>query len=404
MLASVAGRPTKNHVLKASAQVVLTTFFCIFARFLTILMKNSNNADNTEGTKPAKNVWKSIIQMVLFVGLGILFIWLSVRSLTKDDVRLIFDAIKMVNNPLGWSMLIVSASFAILADVARAVRSKILLEPLGYNVKLSMAFYSVMVCYMANLALPRLGEILRCTFLQRFENVPFQKTLGTVLTERAVDFLCWLVMLIIAIGMNVDALNSIVIDHANNVTLHDWMEHKGLSMLSNYFIYLFLAAIVVIYLIIRLTRKWWMRVPFFVKVREFFTGIWRGFISIKDLPNPWRYVLWTILLWVFYLMGTYFCFLAFPFLRHVGLGAAYSVLIIGTIAFMITQGGLGSYPLIAAGVVFMYGVPYTQGLAAGWVGWVLQTAIALILGLISLVLASFYKKKRGESIPETAKK
>ena len=367
-------------------------------------MKNLNNTDNTEGTKPAKSTWKSIIQVVIFVGLGILFIWLSVRSLTKEDIQLIFDAIKMVNNPLGWSMLAVSAMFAILADVARAVRSRILLEPLGYNVKLPMVFYSVMVCYMANLAVPRLGEILRCSFLQRFENVPFQKTLGTVITERAVDFLCWLFMLIVAIGLNVDALNSIVIDHANNITLHDWMETKGLSMLSNYFIYLLIAAIVVIYLILRLTRKWWMRVPFFVKVREFVIGIWRGFVSIKDLPHPWRFVLWTVLLWVFYLLGTYFCFFAFPFLRHVGLGAAFSVLIFGTLAFMISQGGLGSYPLIAAGVVFMYGVPYTQGLAAGWVGWVLQTAIALSLGLISLVLASFHKKKKGKSVPKTAEK
>lgn len=354
----------------------------------------------TENMKSPKRRWKTALQLVLFVGLGVFFIWLSIRSLSKEDVQMIFDSVKVVNNPFSWCMLLVSAFFALMADVARAVRSKILLEPLGYNVRMSMSFYSVMVCYMANLALPRLGEILRCTFLQRFENVPFQKSLGTVLTERAVDILLWLVLLFVAIGMNMELLNNLVVDHSHNLTLRAWFEQKGLSVLGNYFIYLLLAAILVLFLIIRLTRRWWMRVPALVKVREFFVGIWRGFISIKDLPNPWRYAFWTILMWVFYFLGTYFCFFAFPFLRNVGPGAAFTLLTFSTIAFMVSQGGLGSYPLIAAGILYMYGISYTQGLAAGWIGWLLQTVVVLVFGLLSLLLASFYGGKPSEKQPE----
>ena len=353
--------------------------------------------------KSPKRRWKTALQLVLFVGLGVFFIWLSIRDLSKEDVRMIFDSVKMVNNPFSWSMLLVSAGFALLADVARAVRSKILLIPLGYNVRMSMSFYSVMVCYMANLALPRLGEILRCTFLQRFENVPFQKSLGTVLTERAVDILLWLVFLFIAIGMNMDLLNNLVVDHSQGLTLRAWFEQKGLSILGNYFIYLLLAAILLLYLLIRVTRRWWMRVPFLVKVRDFFAGIWRGFISIKDLPHPWRYVFWTAMMWVFYFLGTYFCFFAFPFLRNVGPGAAYTLLIFSTIAFMVSQGGLGSYPLIAAGILYMYGISYAQGLAAGWIGWLLQTVVVLVFGLLSLLLASFYGGKPSEKQPENIK-
>lgn len=357
--------------------------------------------NSTENTKSSKRWWKTIFQLLLFVGLGVFFIWFSIRDLSKEDVRMIFDSVKVVNNPFSWCMLLVSAFFALMADVARAVRGKILLEPLGYNVRMSMSFYSVMVCYLANLALPRLGEILRCTFLQRFENVPFQKSLGTVLTERAVDILLWLVFLFIAIGMNMDLLNNLVVDHSQGLTLRAWFEQKGLSILGNYFIYLLLAAIVVLFAIIRLTRRWWMRVPFLVKVRNFFAGIWRGFISIKDLPNPWRYAFWTALMWLCYFLGTYFCFFAFPFLRSVGPGAAYTLLIISTIAFMVSQGGLGSYPLIAAGILYMYGISYTQGLAAGWIGWLLQTVVVLVFGLLSLLLASFYGGKSSEKQPES---
>lgn len=347
---------------------------------------------NVETSESSKSKLKSVVQLVIFVGLGVFFIWLSLHSLSKDDVKMIFQSMSVVNNTYSWCMLGCAALMALLADVARAERSKILLEPLGYNVRRPMAFYSVMVCYLANLALPRLGEVLRCSFLQRFEKVPFQKSLGTVLTERAVDILVWLVMLVIAIAMNTGMLNQVVIDESNQLTIGMWMEQKGLSVLGNYFIYIFAAFIVLVGFVLHWTRRWWMKVPFFVKVREFVVGIWQGFISIKDLPHPWRYVIWTALMWVFYFLGTYLCFFAFPFLKEIGPAAAFSVLTFSTIAFMVSQGGLGSYPLMVAGILIMYNISYTQGLAAGWVGWILQTVVVLVFGFLSLILASFYKK------------
>ncbi len=348
--------------------------------------------DKEVRTLPAKNPLKTILQLVLFVGLGVFFIWLSLRSLSKEDIQMIWDSMACINNPYSWLMLGCAALMAIFADVARAVRAKLLLEPLGYHVRMPMAFYSVMVCYLANLALPRLGEVLRCSFLQRFEGVPFQKSLGTVFTERAIDLLCWLILLFVAIALNTSLLSQVVIDQKSQITIGTWMEQKGLSVISNYFLYIVLGIIAAFCLLAYVTRSWWKKYAFLVKIRDFFVGIWQGIISIKDLPHPWRYALWTILMWVAYFFGTYLCFFAMPFLREAGAGAAFAVLVFSTIAFMISQGGLGSYPLMAAGILYIYNVSYTQGLAAGWIGWILQTAVVLILGFASLLLASFYKK------------
>lgn len=348
--------------------------------------------DNKPNQKKKKSLLKKLIQFVVFVGLGVFFIWLSLRLLGKEDIKMIHSSISLINNPFSWFMLSLAALMALFADFVRAVRAKILLEPLGYNVRYSMSFYSVMVCYMANLALPRLGEILRCSFLQRFERVPFQKSLGTVVTERAVDIICWGVFLIIAIGMNTNMLSDVIVDSSTQMTVGMWMENKGLSILSNYFIYILLALIVLVYFIFRFTRKWWSKWPWMVKISNFFVGIWQGVISIKDLPHPIRYVIWTVIMWIAYFFGTYLCFFALPFLHGLGPGAAFSVLIFGTIAFMISQGGLGSYPLVTAGILFLYGVTYSQGLAAGWIGWILQSLVSIVFGLISLILASFYKK------------
>lgn len=353
-----------------------------------------------ENMEKLKKILPDILKVILFLGLGILFIWLSIKDLSKEDVQMIFSSMSLVNNPRGWFFITLSAAAIVAADLVRAARAKLLLKSIHYKPRLSMMFYSVMVCYLANLALPRLGEVLRCTFLQRYENVPFQKSLGTVILERAVDLVCWLFLLIVAMLLNNGLLSQLVVDQETGTTLQEWFAQKGLSYIGNYLIYIVIAIIILLVIIIRATRNWWQKKPALVKVADFFKGIWHGFVSIKDIPKPWHFVFWTVAMWVFYFFGVYLFFHALPYLQHVGPGAAFTVLVFGTIAFIISQGGLGAYPLITAGIVMLYGISYTQGLAAGWIGWILQTAVSLILGFFSLAVTSFYKKHDAAQIPE----
>jgi len=347
-----------------------------------------------------KKILPDILKTALFVGLGILFIWLSVKDLSKEDIHMIFSSMALVNNPQGWLFIGLSVLAIVAADLIRAARAELLLKSIHYRPRFSMMFYSVMVCYIANLALPRLGEILRCTFLQRYENIPFQKSLGTVILERAVDVVCWLFLLIIALLLNNGLLSNLIVDQSQQLTLEEWFAQKGLSYVGNYLLYIIIGVVVLLIVVIRLTRNWWSKRPALVKVADFFKGIWRGFVSIKDIPNPWHFVFWTVAMWVSYYLGVYLFFHALPYLQHIGPGAAFTVLIFGTIAFMISQGGLGAYPLITAGIVMLYGISYTQGLAAGWIGWILQTAVSLVLGLFSLIATSFYKRHDAAEIPE----
>ncbi len=347
-----------------------------------------------------KKILPNLLKMILFMGLGVLFIWLSIKDLDKEDIQMIFSSMSLVNNPRGWFFILLATVAIVLADVIRAARAKLLLKSIQYNPRFSMMFYSVMVCYLANLALPRLGEILRCSFLQRYENIPFQKTLGTVILERAFDIVCWLFLFIIALLLNNDLLSHLVVDQSTQTTLQEWFAQKGLSYVGNFLMYIIILVIILIVVIIRVTRKWWQKRPALVKVADFFKGIWRGFLSIKNISKPWHFIFWTIAMWICYYLGIYLFFQSLPFTQHIDLGAVFSVLVFGTIAFMISQGGLGAYPLITAGIVMLYGISYTQGLAAGWIGWILQTAVSLILGLISLVLTSFYKRQDAALTPD----
>lgn len=347
-----------------------------------------------------KKILKDILKTILFVGLGIFFIWLSVRNLSKDDIHMIISSMSLVNTPRGWLFIGLAVGAIVAADLIRAARARLLLEPVGYWPRFSMMFYSVMVCYIANLALPRLGEILRCTFLQRYEKVPFDKSLGTVILERAVDVVCWLALLIVALLLNNGLLSQLVVDQSTGATMQEWFAQKGLSYVGNYLIYIVLAVIILLVVLIRVTRNWWRKRPALVKVADFFKGIWHGFISIKDLPKPWHFVFWTVAMWVCYFFGVWFFFHALPYLQHIGAGAAFTVLVFGTIAFMISQGGLGAYPLITAGIVMLYGISYTEGLAAGWIGWILQTAVSLILGLFALGITPLHQRRDSAIKPD----
>ncbi|MEG1556169.1 MAG: lysylphosphatidylglycerol synthase transmembrane domain-containing protein, partial [Bacteroidales bacterium] len=306
-----------------------------------------------------------------------------------------------VNNPVSWMFLSLSIIIGAFSHYIRSLRSILLIEPLNYKVRKSMSFYSVMVCYLANLALPRLGEVLRCTFLQRYENVPFQKTLGTVVTERAFDVVCWLLMLVVAIWLNTSVLSHLVVDKESGLSLGAWMEQKGMSIISNYFLYILGACVILFALLIYFTRNWWGKIPFFVKVKNIVLGVWQGLVSIKDLKRPWLFLLYTFLLWFFYFLGVYICFFAFDYLRDLGPVPAYSVLVFGAIGYMVAQGGLGAYPLIVAGILVLYGIDYNAALAAGWIGWSAQSVMIIIFGLAALILAPFSKRNtQNASMPK----
>lgn len=338
-----------------------------------------------------KNLPKSIIQLIMFLGIGVFFIWLSMRDMTAEDFEKIKNVFIQINNPRSWTFIILSMLIGAAAHFVRALRNILMIEPLGYKVRKSMGFYSVMVCYLGNLGLPRAGEVLRCVFLQRYEKVPFQKSLGTVVTERVFDIVCWMFLLVIVIVLNTALLSQLVVDEQSQLTLGMFLQQKALGVLHSYKLFVLIGALALLFFVFRWTKKWWSKVNAFVKIKNFFVGIWKGLISIKDMKKPWLFIFCTVLMWFLYFLGTYTCFFAFDFLVHLGPAPAFTVLILSTIAYMIAQGGLGAYPWMVAQVLLLYGVAKEAGLAAGWIGWLGQTVMIIVITLICLVLASFTK-------------
>ena len=127
----------------------------------------------------------NIIKFVFFVGLGIFFIYWFLSKLTSDEKAQIWQAFDNVN----YFWVAVVFVTGVLSHVIRALRWRLLFEPLGYKPRVSTTFGAVMIAYLANLAVPRLGEVLRCGVLNQYEKVPIQTSLGTVVTERIIDLI-----------------------------------------------------------------------------------------------------------------------------------------------------------------------------------------------------------------------
>ena len=343
-----------------------------------------------QSTNKFGEIVKKILKFILFFGIGAFFIWLSVRKLSPDDVENLKESAAQVTRGSAWIFLFLAFLVGAISNYIRALRNRQLLQPLGYETRTSMVFYSVMVMYLANYAFPRLGEVLRCTFLQRYEKVPFEKSLGTVVTERAVDLICLIIVFISAFAINTGLLDTLKI---GDVTLRESMNAKFSGMVHNYTMFILIGAIVAFIVIAVLTKKWWSKINFFVKIKNFFVGIWQGLVSIKDLKNPGLFLVYTVSIWILWILETVFCFQAFDFLSGMSFTVMFSVFAIGNLGFLIGPGGIGAYPLIVAEMLVLYGVDYSAGLAAGWIGWGVQTLQVLVLGVFSLIATSFVKRK-----------
>src|SRR4051812_43269029 len=142
-----------------------------------------------------KNI-KSILQFVVLLGIGVLLIWLSLKQVAPEKDN-ILKAFKNAN--YFWVGVAMAISF--LSHFIRAYRWNYLLQPVGYKTNLLNATCHVLIGYFANYGIPRMGEVSRCTLAAKYDKVPFEVAFGTVITERIIDFILFLVIFVLTLAL-----------------------------------------------------------------------------------------------------------------------------------------------------------------------------------------------------------
>jgi glycosyltransferase 2 family protein len=326
----------------------------------------------------------NIFQYVIFLGLGIFLVWLTVKDITPTQYAHIMYSIK---NARHW-LFIPVLGMLLLAHFSRAIRWKILMEPLGCNPSVSNTFYAVMIGYLANLPVPRLGEVLKCTILGRYEKIPADKLVGTIVAERAFDVLCLLIVITITILTQIDTIGV----HAKDVLLKIVTNDKGEFSPIKIVILLAILAFIVVLFAVLFTR--FRDNKIISRMRSIWQGIYSGLTSFRKIKNRGWFVFHTIFIWCLYLAATWLGLYALHETGHLGIKPALSVLTFGSLGMIATQGGIGAYQYAVQKVLLLYGVAEEFGLASGWLLWSAQTAIVLVVGLLCLVLLPLSNRKR----------
>jgi uncharacterized membrane protein YbhN (UPF0104 family) len=325
------------------------------------------------------------IQYIFFIALAGFFVWLSLRNLNAENWQLLKAALSRAKLWIFFPVLFL----LLLSHWFRALRWKMLIEPLGYKPGRLNTFFGVMVGYFVNLGAPRLGEIIKCTVLARYEKVPADKLIGTIVAERAFDLACLIVVSTITLILEFDTIGAFAIDRIEPL----YQSQSGQFSITK--ILIVLAVIVVIILVIRFIFSRFLHFNFVKRFKTILAGIWHGLTSIRYIKNKLLFLFYTAGIWALYLVSTLLGFAVLQETSDLGIAAAFSVLVMGSVGMILSPGGIGAYPWMIQQTIQLYGIasePYGQAL--GWLLWVGQTVIFIVFGTLSFILLPIINKKK----------
>ena len=278
-----------------------------------------------------------------------------------------------------------SVFFGFLAYISRARRWVLLVNPLGYNPSLLNTFNALMTGYLANLALPRVGEVTRCVALGKKENIPVDQLFGTVVVERTIDFITLLCIMVIMLFTSGELISQFFKE-----SIFIPLQQKVFSLFGFTWIIgaiLISLPVITLFLLIRYKKKL-RKVRFFSKIFDLTSGIINGLKTITNLKRKWEFIFHTIFIWINYTLMTWVVVFAIDSTSHLTIGDSVFLLVIGGLAMSApVQSGLGAFHyLISRGLAFVEGVKLEDGLVYALLTHESQLIFVAIVGTISFFM------------------
>ena len=313
---------------------------------------------------------KSYIKILLPISIGIFCIFFSFKNISFTDFSKYFYEIN-------YSWVFVGIFLGALSHISRSYRWKYLIEPLGYKLGFINSVLAVFSAYLINYTIPRAGDIARATMISKYEKIPLDKTLGTVVAERAVDVIS--ILTIITTGL---------IFEFNKIS------EKLISLIENTEISIIIIYVGVIILILFVSNRVLKKSKYYKSILNFFLGIIEGLTIIFKMKKRVPFILHTIFIWLMYVLMFWATSMAFFELHEVAFYQFMISFTLAAISIMLSNGGIGIYPLAVEESLGWYGVQSTTGLAFGWVSWLSQTMMVIIFGGLSLFILPFINRKK----------
>ena len=313
---------------------------------------------------------KSYIKILLPISIGIFCIFFSFRNIG-------FTVFTKYFYEINYLWVFVGIFLGALSHISRSYRWKYLIEPLGYKLGFINSVLAVFSAYLINYTIPRAGDVARATMISKYEKIPLDKTLGTIVAERAVDVIC--ILTIIATGL---------IFEFNRIS------EKLISLIENTEISVVIIYVGVIILILFVSNRVLRKSKYYKSILNFFSGIIEGLTIIFKMEKRVPFILHSIFIWLMYILMFWATSMAFFELHDVAFYQFMISFTLAAISIMLSNGGIGIYPLAVEESLGWYGVQSTTGLAFGWVSWLSQTMMVVIFGGLSLFILPFINRNK----------
>ena len=331
-----------------------------------------------------KSRWGGVLRMIIFLDIGFFFIYWFLLKLDGEQKRAIWQSFLEAD----WLWVAVCVACSLLSHLMRALRWQLLFKPIGCHPGLNNTFGSVMVAYLGNLAFPRAGEVMRCATLRSSEQIPVEKSLGTVVTERLIDLLAFGVVVLIGL---------LVMFGAAKDWLYNTLSEKYNSLPNMTMITITLVALAgIAFALYKLFWKKLLHIGIFKKVNDLVLGMVDGVKSVFHMGtrNTVLFLLYSIAIYMLYILGGLIIFHAFGETGWLGMRAAFVVYLFGSVGMTFSQGGIGVYPVLVQMALAIYGISIEVGTACGWLLWGSQQAAVILVGGLYMIYFSSRKSRK----------
>lgn len=321
-----------------------------------------------------------VLNFVLFPSLAIILLYLAFHGI---ELEVIWN--DLLKADFRW--VILSLAFAVGGFYFRALRWRILLQSANYHPPLSTTIYALMIGYFANMAIPRVGEITRCATLNKTNHIPIDVSFGTVITERVIDIITLIIVIVSVLILDFSFFSTFF---EQNILQFIYQKFSS-SYIYIIIILLTLLSIFVMFIIFRNKLQHFLIVR---KTTDFAKGVLQGISSILHLKKRGYFLLYTLLIWICYVMMTYVIFFSIESTSHLNLVDSLFILSIGGLGMSApVQNGFGAFHWIVSRGLMLFGISQVDGLLYATLCHESQTLMLLILGPIFMLLTTIYVRK-----------
>ena len=323
-----------------------------------------------------KQKFTQSLSVIVTIGLGLaltIYFYNSFTEVQKQQMKNYFVH-------ADYNYVAISLILATIGYVLRAYRWKYTLEQINCKPNFKLNFIAVSIGYFINLTVPRSGEVSRALILKKYQNQPFDKVFGTIIAERIVDFVILFSFIAIALLVEFDTLKAFLMANIP-ITKLIWLAIIGFLLL-----------------IFGLYLYFYSKIPFVLVIKEKVQGLKEGAFSVTKIPHKWAFLGYTLLIWFSYILMFYCATFALDATSQISIGTVLVAFVIGSLTIAFTNGGFGFFPVLIAKILLLYNIPFEAGTAFGWIIWISQLLITVVLGLVSFMVLPIMVRLKNVSL------